>query len=1044
MVREAKRPLKVFLCHASGDKPPVRDLYKRLTAEGVDAWLDKEKLLPGQDWRLEIPRAVQEADVVVVCLSNKSVTKEGYVQKEIKFALDSAEEKPEGAIFLIPARLEDCVVPERLSRWQWVDLYEENGFIQLLRSLKLRADAVGATVEPTSYVDSDKETERRLDQLYTEGLAAFYTEDWDRACQRFQSILSERPSHKSAAEKLGEAERQRGLAKLYEQAMGAVQSEDWQRAIKILEELSQKTADYKDVVPLLKNARKQKQLGELYAEAGKLHAAQKWQAVVKVFEQISAIEPNFPDVNGLLPSAQKEVTEIKRLEELNSLYGHALREMDANNWREARRLLEQVHKAQTGFLETEKLLIKVDDEVLKVERKREQNDEINTLYEQAHGLLRSKKWRNALEKLEQIRKLDEHFPDADKIAEKAQRELLREEQEAERQNKLAAIYAEAVRLLKEEKYQEALDKWQEVKATDPKYPDRQWVQRTARRNLADTVQSKVKLPPQFSVQKIRIEWLVLLAAIGFGIARLVQQNLGLLFRVDIPDGLDWGIRGVLQGLIVALVLMRVERIGEWKAPLTFAVCWAIVYPMARIMFLELSVPMAFEIFYSLAPVLSLILFSMWTRRKIYWSTIALIFAGWIMAWVIGGNAAEYLSPVFNGASNRWVVSDLLAGAVGLWITVDLWKPRSGEKTLDETSNVNAGLTSGSASLLLLAFLSIVIFHASWEAFFDWLHIWDAEIVTIPQFISLFVLGGFYGAVVAFSLKRTLSDWRPYLSLIVIAGWAFGFGVAILALRANLEFDAVLMTISGLSMAGAVKLGKPSISSIKVGLIFVFWWMAKMYGAMLGNCLKANLGTDYVWCFADAISILLGLMATLGVYEFGSYRSLKTVFIASIGFAAGNFLATVLSELLSRFPQIGEPIGLALWGLIAGIIFESNSRNLKRMLITGGLCAIGLVIGNFSASLFLPRYINLRNLLWGAGLGIALGLPTRRISVISLIAILGSAMFTITSIYMSTINTGSLWESTVRGAWIGLVLGFGYAYATKEGTGVGKPNGLNTL
>ncbi len=40
------RPLKVFLCHASGDKPAVRELYHKLTAEGwVDPWLDEEKLI---------------------------------------------------------------------------------------------------------------------------------------------------------------------------------------------------------------------------------------------------------------------------------------------------------------------------------------------------------------------------------------------------------------------------------------------------------------------------------------------------------------------------------------------------------------------------------------------------------------------------------------------------------------------------------------------------------------------------------------------------------------------------------------------------------------------------------------------------------------------------------------------------------------------------------------------------------------------------------------------------------------------------------------
>ena len=61
---EAKRPLKVFLCHAHSDKDKVRELYLRLTKDGVDAWLDKEKLLPGQGWELAIRKAVREADVV--------------------------------------------------------------------------------------------------------------------------------------------------------------------------------------------------------------------------------------------------------------------------------------------------------------------------------------------------------------------------------------------------------------------------------------------------------------------------------------------------------------------------------------------------------------------------------------------------------------------------------------------------------------------------------------------------------------------------------------------------------------------------------------------------------------------------------------------------------------------------------------------------------------------------------------------------------------------------------------------------------------------
>ncbi|MEH1863954.1 MAG: toll/interleukin-1 receptor domain-containing protein [Nostoc sp.] len=130
------QPLKVFLCHGSEDKPTVRELYYRLLASGVKPWLDEENLLPGQDWRYEIAKAVRESNIVIVCLSRTSVSKAGFVQKEIKYALDVADEKPEGSIFLIPARLEECSLPDRLSGRQWVDIFQKNGFERLLKSLQ--------------------------------------------------------------------------------------------------------------------------------------------------------------------------------------------------------------------------------------------------------------------------------------------------------------------------------------------------------------------------------------------------------------------------------------------------------------------------------------------------------------------------------------------------------------------------------------------------------------------------------------------------------------------------------------------------------------------------------------------------------------------------------------------------------------------------------------------------------------------------------------------------------------------------------------------
>jgi hypothetical protein len=127
--------LKAFLCHSSSDKAAVRQLYIRLRADGISPWLDEEDILPGQDWDREIRRAIRSCDVVLVCLSRTSINKIGYIQREIKDILDVADEQPEGAIFLIPVRLEPCEVPDRLGRRQWVDLFDKIGYERLIRAL---------------------------------------------------------------------------------------------------------------------------------------------------------------------------------------------------------------------------------------------------------------------------------------------------------------------------------------------------------------------------------------------------------------------------------------------------------------------------------------------------------------------------------------------------------------------------------------------------------------------------------------------------------------------------------------------------------------------------------------------------------------------------------------------------------------------------------------------------------------------------------------------------------------------------------------------
>jgi hypothetical protein len=130
------KPLRIFLLYARSDEEAVRRLYRRLVKEGVDVWLDQEKLRPGQDWAHEIRKAISRSDMVVACLSKQFNKLGGFRHEELRIALEKANSLSEGTTFLIPARLEPCDLPEPLRRWQRVDLFDADGYKELLGTLK--------------------------------------------------------------------------------------------------------------------------------------------------------------------------------------------------------------------------------------------------------------------------------------------------------------------------------------------------------------------------------------------------------------------------------------------------------------------------------------------------------------------------------------------------------------------------------------------------------------------------------------------------------------------------------------------------------------------------------------------------------------------------------------------------------------------------------------------------------------------------------------------------------------------------------------------
>lgn len=124
-LREMNRT-RVFIAYATEDYETAERLFHAMRAKGYAPWLDRKRLLPGQNWPRCIEDAITNADFFIACFSSNSVQKRGGFQAEVRYALDCAKRMPIDDVFLIPVRLDDCRIPARIQReTQWVNLFPD-------------------------------------------------------------------------------------------------------------------------------------------------------------------------------------------------------------------------------------------------------------------------------------------------------------------------------------------------------------------------------------------------------------------------------------------------------------------------------------------------------------------------------------------------------------------------------------------------------------------------------------------------------------------------------------------------------------------------------------------------------------------------------------------------------------------------------------------------------------------------------------------------------------------------------------------------------
>jgi len=126
----------VFLSYASEDKERVREHRDWLRSAGVQVWWDDECLLPGQDWDVEIRKALEAASIVILFLSKTSVGKRGYFQREQKLAIRKREESLISDISLIPVLLDSVVLPDELSLLHAIDVRHEHFQHRILTAIE--------------------------------------------------------------------------------------------------------------------------------------------------------------------------------------------------------------------------------------------------------------------------------------------------------------------------------------------------------------------------------------------------------------------------------------------------------------------------------------------------------------------------------------------------------------------------------------------------------------------------------------------------------------------------------------------------------------------------------------------------------------------------------------------------------------------------------------------------------------------------------------------------------------------------------------------
>lgn len=136
MANENQR--RAFISYSRVNKEFAVKLAQGLRSDGYPVWFDQFDIPTGSRWDDEVEKALRECSVFMIILTPASIASEN-VKDEIGYAIDHGKR-------ILPVLLEDCDVPLRLRRFQWVD-FTKKSFEEGFESAK---DLLGNLIEEKS------------------------------------------------------------------------------------------------------------------------------------------------------------------------------------------------------------------------------------------------------------------------------------------------------------------------------------------------------------------------------------------------------------------------------------------------------------------------------------------------------------------------------------------------------------------------------------------------------------------------------------------------------------------------------------------------------------------------------------------------------------------------------------------------------------------------------------------------------------------------------------------------------------------------------